>query len=216
VWRDAIARWPRATIILRQGARVVADSRPAARACTHKQSDKFGTTKKCRTRAYPSSAREATAALFLLAVLHHTGASFLHLVSAPGRLRQFPSLAGTLVQRLLPVAAHIVIVLCALRGARRCQSGDCEPRRQSRSDVFVPMEHASISFSFSSAPPAHGANAHSRRSLSYGRCMSANLPAASRRNVCKTVMPRRTPWNAGVARHGASDCWTMPIYENTP
>jgi hypothetical protein len=27
VWREAIARWPEATIILRQGARVVHDSR---------------------------------------------------------------------------------------------------------------------------------------------------------------------------------------------
>jgi hypothetical protein len=27
VWREAIARWPKATIILRQGARVVHDSR---------------------------------------------------------------------------------------------------------------------------------------------------------------------------------------------
>ena len=27
VWREAIARWPKATMILRQGARVVHDSR---------------------------------------------------------------------------------------------------------------------------------------------------------------------------------------------
>jgi len=74
------------------------------------------------------------------------------------------------------------------------------------------MEHASISSSFLINSPAHGADAHSRRSLSSGRCMSANLPAASRRNLCKTVIPRRAPWNAGVARHGASGCWTMPIY----
>jgi predicted kinase len=30
VWREAIARWPKAVIILRQGARVVLDSSPAA------------------------------------------------------------------------------------------------------------------------------------------------------------------------------------------
>jgi hypothetical protein len=49
VWREAIARWPGATIILRQGARVVHDSR---RACFPLGADKARPLPSCSSLRY--------------------------------------------------------------------------------------------------------------------------------------------------------------------
>jgi hypothetical protein len=88
----------------------------------------------------------ATAALFLLAALHHAGAVFVQLLDTPGGLAHFPGLAAAVAQGPLPLAAHLT--LCALREARRRQGGNGKPRRQSRRDVSVPTDHGSVSFQF--------------------------------------------------------------------
>src|SRR5262249_23186292 len=88
-----------------------------------------------------------TAALFLLAALHHAGAVVVVLLDAPGGLAHFSGLAVALAQRLLPRAAHTgLAAFAALREARRCQSGNREPQRQRGSPVLVPTDHHSISF----------------------------------------------------------------------
>jgi hypothetical protein len=74
----------------------------------------------------------------------------VQLLDTPGGLAHFPGLAAAVAQSLLPLAAHLT--LCALREARRRQGGKCKPRRQSRSDVSVSTDHASVSFQFLSSP----------------------------------------------------------------
>src|SRR5262249_6500919 len=87
----------------------------------------------------PRSEHDQTAALFLLALITHAGAVALDLVVRPGMLRQLAGLGVAVAQRILPRPA--LLILAALREARRCPGGNREPQRQRRSPVLVPTDH---------------------------------------------------------------------------
>src|SRR5262249_21686246 len=119
---------------------------------------------------------------------------------APGGLAHFSGLAVALAQRLLPRAAHTgLAAFAALREARRCQSGNREPQRQRGSPVLVPTDHHSISFQC--APRAEATHAGANR-WPHRLCIAASLPAATRGNVYKTVMPRARRVECCVAALG--------------